>query len=208
VPNTSDKENDQFPKANPDADRNPTEKTRRERKLVIAHQKAQRYQGPELDYVQATRDWRRISENILSVDNVNELSHLYLLRTFFKRVVNGETRVKAQHQIERAEGIVSTIDECLHRIRRGDSDSPHPQPSSQAISRSAAQDSAIVNALIKLGHDPKNPPHAGNTGRPGLRSEVRAMVMPEGPNSTFSDSTFNKAWGRLRQRQKQGNREK
>lgn len=78
-----------------------------------------------------------------------------------------------------------------------------PEPPLQPLSREAAQDAAIAGALRQLGYDPENPPQHTEPGLPGLRSRVKALVMPSGPNRIFaSEDRFKKAWQRLRDQQK------
>lgn len=87
-----------------------------------------------------------------------------------------------------------------------DSERGHGDAPPRRVSAEAAQDTAIADALRKLGHDPDNVPPHDKPGKPGLRSDVKALVMPDGPNGTFTEHTFQKAWQRLCDRQKPGNR--
>ena len=65
-----------------------------------------------------------------------------------------------------------------------------------AVSRQTAQETAILNELRRLGHDPAALPSAA-PGKPGVKALVRKALS--GSTGLFAGTTvFDKAWDRLR----------
>lgn len=66
------------------------------------------------------------------------------------------------------------------------------------LQRSAAQDSAVLQAIRDLGYDPKNLP-ANPAGKPGVKAAVQQILLND---RLFSGPTiFKKTWERLRARE-------
>ena len=73
-------------------------------------------------------------------------------------------------------------------------DKPKGLTETQPIQRSAAQDTAILEVIKTIGHDPLHLPR-NEAGKPGVKAKVREAV---GKNKLFTGSTvFEKAWERL-----------
>jgi len=63
------------------------------------------------------------------------------------------------------------------------------------IQRSASQEAAILECIVRLGHDPKSLP-TNPAGKPGVKAQVRRMLQAH-PAFTAT-SAFNREWNRLR----------
>jgi hypothetical protein len=78
-------------------------------------------------------------------------------------------------------------------------DEPASAPTKKPLSRSAAQESAILAKIRELGHDPLNLPK-NSPGKRGVKAAVGAALVSKNPLFPKGSTIFKHAWDKLRDR--------
>ncbi len=69
-----------------------------------------------------------------------------------------------------------------------------PTPPQKAVPKSVAQDTALLQVIGHLGHEPMSLPK-NTKGRPGVKAEIKRVALKQ--NGLFTASSFKHAWERL-----------
>jgi len=69
-----------------------------------------------------------------------------------------------------------------------------PTPPPKAVPKSVAQDTALLQVIGHLGHEPMSLPKNAK-GRPGVKAEIKRVALKQ--NGLFTASSFKHAWERL-----------
>ncbi|MCB1704613.1 MAG: hypothetical protein KDI17_07115 [Halioglobus sp.] len=191
--------------------------TRRNRLCAMAQLKASRWRSTLPTYVASRDELERITDAFRATLATEEALEPYIMPIYIFRLVFESEMIRAktsnnfrvQHQAEQLFENTKVLISCFITgtwpmgtfIFAGDSVQNSLgkglSPARRTTPVSLQHDADIERALRELGVDPLNLPTHQESGRPGLKSQVKAKL------SNFTDASFDHAWKRARRRSKE-----